>query len=86
MLQIPNIFHRAHVTIASALEYTFYTWLDEVNVMFIQKFECGKCSKISNASYLPKKSTQTVQTQIRLLLKKQSDQGLPWLLFWQAIC
>ena len=27
---------------------------------------------------------KTVQTQIRLLLKKQSDQGLPCLLFWQA--
>ena len=27
---------------------------------------------------------QIVQTQIRLLLKKQSDQGLPCLVFWQA--
>ena len=32
----------------------------------------------------PKKIKQTEQTQIRLLLKKQSDQGLPCLLFWQA--
>ena len=39
----------------------------------------GKCSKISNTSHLPKKPSQTVQTQIRLLLKKQSDQGLPCL-------
>ena len=29
---------------------------------------------------------QTVQTQIQLPLKKQSDQGLPSLLFWQAFC
>ena len=26
---------------------------------------------------------QNVQAQIRLFLKKQSDQGLPHLLFWQ---
>ena len=26
------------------------------------------------------------QTQIRLLLKKQSDQGLPYLLLWQEMC
>ena len=30
---------------------------------------------------LPKRSRETEQTQIRLLLKKQSDQGLPCLLF-----
>ena len=34
-----------------------------------------------NASCLPKRPRQTGQTQIRLLLKKQSDQGLPCLLF-----
>ena len=39
------------------------------------------CSKILNTSCLPKRPRQTVQTQIRLLLKKQSDQGLPCLLF-----
>ena len=32
-------------------------------------------------SCLPKRDRQTAQTQIRLLLKKQSDQGLPCLLF-----
>ena len=37
----------------------------------------GKHSKIVNTSYLPKRSRQTGQTQIRLLLKMQSDQGLP---------
>ena len=41
----------------------------------------GKCSKISNTRCLPKRPRQTVQTQIRLLLQKQSDQGLPCLLF-----
>ena len=40
-----------------------------------------KFSKISNTSYLLKGPRQTGQTQIRLLLKKQSDQGLPCLLF-----
>ena len=32
-------------------------------------------------SCLPKRPRPTVKTQIRLLLKKQSDQGLPCLLF-----
>ena len=41
----------------------------------------GRCSKIFNTSCLPKRPKRTVQTQIRLLLKKQSDQGLPCLLF-----
>ena len=40
----------------------------------------GKCSKILNTSCLPNWSRQTVQTQIRLLLEKQSDQGLLCLL------
>ena len=47
----------------------------------------SKCSKISNTSCLLKRpSRQTAQTQIRLLLKKQSDQDLPCLLFWQVFC
>ena len=41
-------------------------------------------ANISNTSCLPKIPRQTVQTKIRLLLKKQSDQGLPCLLFCQA--
>ena len=41
----------------------------------------GKCSKITNTSCLLKKHRQTVQTQIRLLLKKQSYHVLPFLLF-----
>ena len=32
---------------------------------------------ISNKSCMPKRPRLTGQTQIRLLLKKQSDQGLP---------
>ena len=40
-----------------------------------------KCSKISNTSCLPNRPRQIAQTQIRLLLKKQADQGLPCLLF-----
>ena len=46
------------------------------------KWYYGKCLKISNTSCLSKRARQTEQTQIRLLLKKQSDQGLPCLLFW----
>ena len=44
------------------------------------KYMYGKCSKISNTSCLPNRPRQTRQTQIRLLLKKQSDQCLPSLL------
>ena len=39
-----------------------------------------------NTSCLPKRHRQKVQTKIRLLLKKQSDQGLLCFLFWQAFC
>ena len=46
----------------------------------------GKCSIISNTSCLPKGPRQTGQTQIRLLLQKQSGQGIPCLLFWQENC
>ena len=46
----------------------------------------SRCSKIPYVSCLPKWQRQTEQTQIRLFLKKQSDQVLPNLLFWQAFC
>ena len=49
-----------------------------------QKLQHGKFSNVSNTSCLPKQHRQTAQTQIRLLLKKQSDQGLPCLLFWNS--
>ena len=42
--------------------------------------------KINVLSCQQKRYRQTVQTQIRLLLQKQSDQGLPCLLFRQAFC
>ena len=35
---------------------------------------CGKCTKILNTSCLLKRTRQTVLTQIRLLLKKKSNQ------------
>ena len=38
--------------------------------------------KFRTLGCLSKRHRQTAQTQIRLLLKKQSDQGLPCLLFW----
>ena len=46
----------------------------------------GRFSKILNTNYLQKRPRQTMHTQIRLLLKKQFDQGLPCLLFLQAFC
>ena len=45
----------------------------------------GKFSKISNTSCLQKRPRQTVQTHIRLLLKKQSDHDLPCLLKLQSL-
>ena len=38
-------------------------------------------AKIWNTSCMLKRPRKTVQTKIRLLLKKQSDQGLPCMLF-----
>ena len=40
----------------------------------------SKCSEILNTNCLLKRPRQKRQTQIRLLLKKQSDQGLLYLL------
>ena len=45
--------------------------------------EYGKFSQILNTSCLPKRPRQTVKTQIRLLLKKQSYRDLRCLLFRQ---
>ena len=57
------------------------------NSFHYRKGSCyGKHSKISNSSCLPLKPGQTWQTQIKLPIKKQSDQGLPCLIFWQAFC
>ena len=53
---------------------------------YTRKWYYGKCSKILNTSCLSKRARQIEQTQIRLLLKKQSDQGLPCLLFkWPSV-
>ena len=43
-------------------------------------------SKFSNTSCLSKRPLQTAQIQIRLLLKKQSDHGLPCLLHGKVFC
>ena len=40
---------------------------------------CFGHTKVLNSSGLQKRTRQTVQTQIRLLLKKQFDQRLPCL-------
>ena len=50
------------------------------------KMNYGRISQISSTSRLQKGLDKTVQIQIILLLKKQSDQGLPCLLFWHALC
>ena len=52
----------------------------------LNKIIYSKCYKILITSCLLKSSRQTVQTQIRLLLKKQSDQGLPCFLLSEAFC
>ena len=46
----------------------------------------GRFSKVLNTSNLPIRPKQTMHTQIRLLLKKQSDQGILCLLFLQSFC
>ena len=53
----------------------FYSQIDCLSTCKYKVLQ-NKCSKISNTGCLPKMPRQTVQTQIRLLLKKQSDQGL----------
>ena len=55
--------------------------LKQEKIIICQYITFGKCSKISNTSYLHKRPRETRQTLIRLLLKKQSDQGLPCLPF-----
>ena len=52
----------------------------QIDVFIMKIMNYIKCSKILNTSCLPKRPRQTGQTQIRLLLKKQSDLGLPSLL------
>ena len=58
---------------------TFFTSIRILSFMY------SKGSKISNANCLTKRPRQTVQTLNRPLLRKQSNQSLPCLLFWQVI-
>ena len=58
--------------------------VDEGDVLLYFVHVNNKCSgfyKILNTSCTAKRLRQTVQLLIRLLLQKQSDQGLPCLLF-----
>ena len=80
------------IFVLSFFEWSFYIgfnvfpivglWFRPVNFSIIEA-ECvyGKCSKVLKTSCLLKRPRQTAQTQIRPLLKKQYDQGLPCLLF-----
>ena len=55
-----------------------------VNVNYVVDFDTENILKFGTLSSQLKGPRQTRQTQIRLLLKKQSDQGLPCLPIWQA--
>ena len=83
------------IFVLNFFEWPFYTGFTAVSFIqyafcFIQYAFCfinmlflryDRCFKISNISFCrPQRPRQTVQTQIRLLLK-QSDQGLLCLLF-----
>ena len=69
-------------------QHMFHLRNKKINSSFISEIRKldSKCSKSLNTSCLPKWLRQTVQTQIRLLLMKQSDPGLLCLLSWQAFC
>ena len=69
----PNIQVAALGNISGALR--LLSW----DGMFLGDY--GRCSKLLNTSCVSGRPRQTMQIQIRLLLKKQSDQGLPCLLF-----
>ena len=65
-----------HTVFLSTYKYMLITGMLQFNRIKIGE-ECtyGKCSNFSDTSCLLKRSRQTVQTQIRLLRKKQSDRG-----------
>ena len=82
------IFHLNHLT-ANHLQdiLSFICPKDGINV-FSSTFVVdtlistySRSSEILNTSGLPKGVRQSMQTKIRLLLKNQSDKGLPYLLF-----
>ena len=81
--------NRAH-TFACNWQQPFMNDSAEGRRMTVEIISCSISTKVWDragielTSCLLKRSRQTAQTQIRLLLKKQSDQGLPCLLFWEA--
>ena len=73
--------HRAGKELMS-LNFDLYL-LDYI-LLFMQlflKYMYCKCPKISNTKVSDKTTYANMQTQIRLLLKEQSDQGLHCLTF-----
>ena len=60
----------------------FYSWVADFHLPESRiETHYSKCSKISSTRCLLIRPRQTRQTRIRLLLRKQSDQGLPCLPF-----
>ena len=70
-------------TVGTVYERADYNWCEKQKIVQVHTVY-GKCVKISNTSCLLKQPKQTGQPQIRLLLKKHTDQGLPCLLFWHS--
>ena len=65
----------------------FYSWVADFHLPESRiETHYSKYSNISHTRCLLIRPRQTRQTRIRLLLKKQSDQGLPCLPFRQAFC
>ena len=65
-----------HTVITNTLMVLLRKWLD-----ISDKHIMTMVDVLSNASCLSKRHRQTVHTQIRLLLKRQSDKCLTFLLF-----
>ena len=66
------------------MSLNFDLYLLDYILLFMQlflKYMYGKCPKISNTKVSDKTTYANMQTQIRLLLKEQSDQGLHCLTF-----
>ena len=65
-----------HTVLNNTLMVLLRKWLD-----IIDKHIMTMVNVLSNTSCLSKRHIQTVHTQIRLLLKRQSDKGITCLLF-----
>ena len=79
---------KCYVTCGHIIIYDM-TLSNEHHMINYDMINFGRCSKISNTiiiSFLPKRSRQTEQIHIILLMKKKSDQDLPCLLFYGAFC